>query len=193
MIRLATEADIPQILAVYAPYVEHTTHTFEYCVPTQAAFRDRFCAITEKFPWLVWEEDGTVLGYAYGSTLFERTAYQWCAEVSIYLAPQIQGRGVGRRLYTALEQILFFQGYRVLQALVTQENEGSLGFHQALGYRAVAKLPACGVKFGRWLGVTYLEKRTEIGEIPSIPPVSFLSIVNNDRKFLKILDILSLS
>ena len=89
-----------------------------------------------------------------------------------------------------LAELLRFQENRVLQALVTQENEGSLGFHQALGYRAVAKLPACGVKFGRWLSVTYLEKRTEIGEIPSIPPVSFLSIVNNDRKFLKILDIL---
>ena len=193
MIRLATQDDIPQILAIYAPYVENTTYTFEYDVPTQDAFLHRFRAITEKFPWLVWEEMGTVLGYAYASTLFERAAYGWCAEVSIYLAPEAQGRGVGRRLYSALENILFFQGYRVLQALVTQENAGSLAFHQALGYTLAAVIPACGVKFGRWLGVAYLEKRSEIGEIPSIMPDSFLSIVNNDRKLAKILDILSLS
>ena len=93
MIRLAAHADLPAILAIYAPYVENTTYTFEYDVPTLESFTARFDAITAQFPWLVWEDDGRVLGYAYGSAPFERAAYQWCAEVSIYLAPEIQGKG----------------------------------------------------------------------------------------------------
>ena len=193
MIRLATVGDVPAILAVYGPYVEKTTHTFEYEVPSLTAFTERFQAITEEFPWLVWEEDGRVLGYAYGSAPFERAAYRWCGEVSVYLAPEAQGRGIGRRLYSALEQILAFQGYRVIYAIVTSENEVSLAFHRALGYRKTAELPGCGVKFGRWLGITYLEKRINIGETPSNMPEKFMSIVKDDRKIVKILDILSLS
>lgn len=193
MIRLAAEADLPQILAIYGPFIETTTHTFEYAVPTLEEFTPRFRAITAQFPWLVWEEEGRVLGYTNGSAPYVRAAFSWCAEVSVYLAPEAQGRGVGRRLYTALEKLLVLQGYRVIYAIVTDENEGSLSFHKALGYREIARLPRCGVKFGRWCGVVYLEKRLEIGEIPSNLPESFLSIVNNDRKFAKILDILSLS
>jgi phosphinothricin acetyltransferase len=193
MIRLAVEADLPAILEIYRPYVENTTYTFEYDLPTMEAFTCRFQTITAKFPWLVWQEEGCVLGYAYGSTLFERAAYGWCAEVSIYLCPEAQGRGIGRKLYTALEKLLFLQGYRVLQALVTEENVGSLKFHEAMGYRTVATLPDCGMKFGRWLSVAYLEKRSEIGKIPSIMPTAFSSIVNSDRNIDKILEVLSLS
>ena len=193
MIRIATEADIPAMLAVYAPYVEQTTHTFEYDVPSREAFLARFRTITAKYPWLVWEENGVVLGYAYGSTMLERAAYSWCADVSIYLSPEIQGKGVGRRLYHALEQILFYQGYRILYAIITPENFRSRGFHETMGYRVVAELPACGMKFGRWLGIIYMEKRAEMVEIPSKMPERFLSIVNNDRKISEILDILSLS
>ncbi len=192
-IRIAALADVPQLLAVYAPYVLNTTHTFEYTVPTEAEFQERFRAISAQFPWLVWEEDGRILGYAYGSAPFERAAYRWCAEVSIYLAPEIWGRGIGRRLYNALERILWLQGYRVLYALVTDENGPSLAFHRRLGYEEVARLSGSGIKFGRWLGVVWLEKRSQIVEIPSRMPESFLSIVENDRKFVKILDILTLS
>lgn len=192
-IRVATEADTAQILAVYVPYILHSTHTFEYTVPSEAEFRERLRVISTQFPWLVWEEDGRILGYAYGSAPFERAAYRWCAEVSIYLTPEVRGKGIGRRLYAALEQILWLQGYRVLYALVTDENAESLAFHRSLGYKEVARLPRSGVKFGRWLGVVWLEKRSQIVEIPSQMPETFLSIVENDRKFAKILDILTLS
>ena len=67
MIRIATTADIPAILAIYGPYILHTTRTFEYTVPTEAEFTTRFLSYTRQFPWLVWEENGQVLGYAYGS------------------------------------------------------------------------------------------------------------------------------
>ena len=94
MIRFATQADLPAILDIYGPYVLHTAVSFEYSVPTLEEFTDRFRSITAQFPWLVWEEDGKILGYAYGSLPFGRAAYRWCSASSIYLAPEAQGRGM---------------------------------------------------------------------------------------------------
>ena len=133
MIRIATPEDLPQILAIYGPYVRDTTHSFEYEIPTMAAFARRFEDITAQFPWLVWEENGKVLGYAYGSLPFSRAAYRWSCEASIYLAPQAQGKGIGRRLYAALEEILKRQGYQKVYAIITQENTGSIAFPEKLG------------------------------------------------------------
>lgn len=193
MIRIATEKDIPAILAIYGPYVEDTTVSFEYTVPTEEAFLERFRGITAQFPWLVWEEEGKVLGYAYGSPPYARAAYGWCAEPSVYLAPEAHRKGIGTALYAALEKILALQGYQVLYALVTSENGPSMAFHEKNGYSLRAEFPACAWKFGRSLGVTWLEKRLKAVEIPSIPPVSWLSIVSNDQKLIDILDSLSLS
>ena len=125
MIRIATEADIPQMLAIYAPYVENTTYSFEYTPPTFETFAQRFANYTAQCPWLVWEEDGRVLGYAYGSLPFERAAYAWCAEVSIYLSPESHGKGIGRALYEALENLLWKQGYRIIYALITSATASS--------------------------------------------------------------------
>ena len=105
-IRLATKQDVPRILEIYAPYIENTAISFEYTVPSLEEFTQRFLDITAQFPWLVWEENGTILGYAYGSRPFKRTAYQWSAEASIYLCPEARGQGIGRKLYAALEQLL---------------------------------------------------------------------------------------
>ncbi len=192
MVRIATKEDIPQILEIYAPYVENTTYTFEYSVPTLKEFTARFAAITAQFPFLVWEEAGQVLGYAYGSAPFERAAYGWCSEVSIYLAPQIQGKGVGRKLYTLLEEILWRQGYQVIFSLVTSENQGSVEFHKRLGYSRSFVCPQCGFKFGRWLDVIWLEKRRKTVEFPSNTPVAWRSVVENDGKLRDILAKLSL-
>ena len=90
-----------------------TAYTFEYAVPTEAEFAARFERIHRFFPWLVWEENGRVTGYAYADRAFERAAYQWCADLSIYLSPDAQGKGVGRRLYGILEDFLRLQGYCV--------------------------------------------------------------------------------
>ena len=158
MIRNATENDIPAMLAVYKPYVENTTYSFEYDVPCTRSFTQRFYEHTAQFPWLVWEEDGRVLGYAYAGAPWERAAYRWSAEVSIYLAPEVQGKGVGRALYERLEEILTRQGYRMVYAIITEENTASIAFHAALGYRTVTTFRNCGYKQGRWLGVTWMEK-----------------------------------
>lgn len=193
MIRIATVADIPEMLAIYGPYVENTAYSFEYTVPSEESFTARFQSYTRQLPWLVWEEQGKVLGYAYGSLPFERAAYAWCGEVSIYLAPEVQGKGVGRKLYAALEEVMWRQGYRVIYSLITTENKGSLGFHEKLGYRICAEFSNCGFKFGRWLGIIWMEKRANIVEMPTQAPVPWRTIVESDRKFQEILDTLSLS
>lgn len=193
MIRIATSADLPAMLEIYAPYVRTTTYTFEYSVPTEETFHQRFSSITAQFPWLVWEENGQVLGYAYGSLPFERSAYAWCAEVSIYLSPDIQGKGIGKKLYTALEHILFLQGYRVIYAIITGENSHSIAFHEHMGYRSISLFPDCGFKFGRWLDVIWMEKRSNSVDLPTAPPAPWQTIVYNNEKLLDILSNLSIS
>ena len=193
MLRIATEQDVPAILEIYAPYVLTTTASFEYDVPSPEVFLDRFRNFTRQFPWLVWEEDGQILGYAYASPPYTRSAYAWCAEPTVYLRPEARGKGIGNKLYDALEKLLDFQGYHVLYALVTGENEASLQFHKKRGYVIRGDYPNCGFKFGRWLGLYWLEKRTKPVEIPSNVPTPWSTIMQDAQKFSDILDILSLS
>lgn len=193
MIRAAEKADVPAMLAIYAPYVLETTITFEYAVPALSEFEDRFSAVTEKLPWLVWEEKGAVLGYAYASLPFTRAAYAWCAEPSIYLRSDARGRGIGKRLYAALEAILLELGYVVSYAIITGENAPSLAFHYALGYRKCGELVNSGQKFGRWLDVYWLEKRLNSVETPRNPPIPWKEFSKNIQKFSDILGKMSLS
>jgi len=192
MIRIATEADVPQLLAIYAPYILNTTYTFEYDVPTEGEFLQRFRSLTVQFPWLVWEEDGKVLGYAYGSAPFERAAYRWCAEDSVYLLPEAQGRGIGTHLCLALEKVLFYQGYQRIYALITAENELSVAFHKKLGYTLRGEMPDAGIKFGRRIGVIWMDKAADFVDIPSTFPRSWSVIMQDGQTFSDILDILSL-
>ena len=176
MIRVATVDDIPAILNIYAPYIETSTATFEYDVPCLRSFTQRFLTITEKYPWLVWEEAGEILGYAYASAPYERAAFSWCAEPSVYLRPEAQGRGIGKKLYEGLEEILKKQGYQVLYALITDENAVSIRFHETCGYTQKVHFPDCGFKFGRWLGLIWMEKRLTPVTIPNKTPIRFVDI-----------------
>ena len=193
MIRIAVEEDVPAMLAIYAPYILTTTYTFEYEVPAQEEFLNRFRGITSQFPWLVWEEDGEILGYAYGSAPFERSAYRWCAEDSLYLSPEARGKGIGKKLLAVLEELLKIQGYHRIYAIITAENQISLNFHRKMGYSTVGHFPDCGWKFGRWLGVTWLDKELQTVESPKDFPVSWRTIIQDDQRFFDILDNLSLS
>ena len=175
-IRMATLADIPQILDIYGPYVLETAISFEYTVPTPEAFTQRFLHHTERFPWLVWEEDGQLLGYAYGSLPFERAAYGWCAEASVYLRPQAQGRGIGKALYGALEATLRRQGYRKVYAIITTANQPSIDFHRAVGYRHTATMPDCGYKFGKWYGTVWMEKELNAPGEDMAEPVKYQAL-----------------
>jgi len=180
-VRMATEKDIPQILKIYAPYILDTAVSFEYTVPNSDAFTQRFLSITAQFPWLVWEENGQILGYAYGSAPFERAAFQWCAEASIYLRPEAQGRGIGKTLYAELEALLRLQGYLKVYAIITSENQSSVAFHKAVGYQHVAAMPGCGFKLGRWHGIIWMEKLLNSVDLPSDPPLPIAVVVKNNE------------
>ncbi len=192
-IRIAREADIPAILEIYRPYVENTAVSFEYEAPSLEAFTERFCGYTRQFPWLVWEENGEIFGYAYAAAPFERAAFSWCAEPSIYLKKEARRQGIGSKLYDALEAILWRQGYEVLYALITTENPGSIAFHEARGYRTVGQLQNCGIKFSRRVGIVWMEKTSVSDEIPKEMPRPFPELVKNDRNFLRNLLKLSIS
>ena len=184
MIRFAREADIPRILDIYGPYVLNTAVSFEYTVPTLEEFTLRFRDITRQFPWLVWEENGQILGYAYGSLPFGRAAYRWVSASSIYLTPAAQGKGIGTKLYAALEDLLKRQGYRKTYAIITSDNPGSLRFHERTGFRFVAEFTDCGIKFGRNYSVVWMEKELKTGEIPEFFPNPVKQIVNVDSFIL---------
>ena len=193
MLRIAIDTDVPAILELYAPYILTSTATFEYDVPAEEEFLQRFRHITARFPWLVWEEEGKILGYAYASAPYTRAAFQWCAEPTVYLAPEAKGRGIARKLYSALEKLLEIQGYQVLYALITAENIPSIRFHQKFGYILQGDFPDCGFKFGRWLGLFWMEKRLNSVESPSNPPFPWSVIKQDAQRISNILDILSLS
>ena len=172
MIRAAGPRDVPAMLEIYRPYVLETAYTFEYEVPTLAEFTARFERISAQFPWLVWEKDGEILGYAYGDRAFSRAAYQWDADLSIYLRQDCLGQGIGRQLYERLEGLLRRQGYFVVYGIVTDYNAGSCAFHRAMGYRETARLENCGFKFGQWYGIVWFEKRLREGS-PTEPPTAW--------------------
>lgn len=183
MIRFATVADIPAILDIYGPYVKNTAISFEYSVPTLEEFTKRFEHITAQFPWLVWEENGTLLGYAYGSLPFGRAAYRWVAASSIYLAPEACGKGIGRKLYSALVGILTALGYRKIYAVITSDNPGSLRFHEKMDFRFLCEFPDCGIKFSKLYSVIWMEKDLKSEEIPNNFPMPVDRLVNVDSFF----------
>lgn len=173
MIRNAALSDLPVILDIYRPYILETAITFEYDVPTLAEFETRFRTTTDKYPWLVWEEDGEILGYAYAGPFHSRAAYQWDADLSIYLRQDCRGKGIGKALYTELEYRLRELGYHVLYGIVTSANAASCRFHEALGYHPIAVFENTGVKFGRWYGITWYEKRIREGIPEHAPMIPF--------------------
>ena len=165
IIRKACLEDAADILAIYAPYVENTAISFEYEAPSLEEFRHRMRHHMEKYPYLVAEQNGKLLGYAYAAAFHPRKAFQWLAETSIYLAPQAQGLGLGRRLYEALEKALRDMHIIDMYAIVaspSQEDEylthHSEQFHLHLGFETVARLDNCGYKFGHWYHVLWMKK-----------------------------------
>ena len=176
-VRSAKREDLAAVLAIYRHYVETTAYSFEYTAPSMDAFVARFEKICRQFPFFVWEEDGEILGYAYADAPFERAAYAWCAEPSVYLHPNARGRGIGKALYKALEEALTAQGYRNLYAIITTENADSIAFHKAVGYRHLAEFQNCGFKMGAWHGITWMEKQLNLVESPTRMPVAYEQIV----------------
>lgn len=172
-IRVAGPEDGAAVAAVYEPFVVGTGISFETEAPAAAEMSRRIAARLRDYPWLVAEVDGRVVGYAYGSRLRERAAYDWSVEVSIYLAEGFHGRGIGRRLYGALLSVLRRQGYVTAYAGITLPHAASVGLHEALGFSPVGVYPRVGWKQGSWydVGWWWLALRDPCDE-PD-PPVPF--------------------
>lgn len=179
MIRFAAAKDAAELLEIYAPYVTGTTVSFEYEVPAVEEFRRRVEETSARYPYLVWEEDGALLGYAYAHPYAARPAYQWSAELTVYLRQAVSRRGLGSQLYGALMELLRLQGVRNVYGCVTAENTASVAFHHALGFREAGRFSQVGYKLGRWLDVLWLEKAIASGGEPQ-PLVSFPQ-VDRDR------------
>ena len=154
-LRVARANDAEAISAIYAPYVMNTCVTFETVPPTPAEFVRRIEETLAGYPYLVWEEDGRILGYAYAHRYAERAAYGWAAEASIYLAPEAHGSGAARKLYGALMEILRQMNCIHLYAKVAHPNPRSEAFHRLAGFKQTAFLEDIGFKHGRWIGLTY--------------------------------------
>ncbi|MGZ5181222.1 MAG: N-acetyltransferase family protein [Ramlibacter sp.] len=165
-IRPSTDADLPAITAIYAHHVLHGTGTFETTPPTESEMAGRRADVLAKgLPWLVIEQDGRVLGYAYCQWFKPRPAYRYSAEDSIYLHPDAAGRGLGRQLLTALLAQAEAVGVRKLIAVIGDSaNAGSVGVHRALGFQPVGTIASCGWKFGRWLDIVLMDKVIGAGD-----------------------------
>ena len=175
-IRVATPADLPAILAIYAPYIKETTFTFEYEVPSAEEFALRMEHIQAKYPWLVLEEEGVVVGYAYGSPFNERAAYGWTADLSVYLDKNCRGRGNGRKLYECLMRLLQLQGIRNVYGIVTDPNPVSYQFHTDMSFVEKGHFEHIGYKMGKWLNVNFMAKDIAPAVDDPAPVVPFHSL-----------------
>jgi phosphinothricin acetyltransferase len=159
-LRASTEQDVPAITAIYGHHVTHGTGTFETTPPTEADMAARRADVLSKgLPYLVAENDGQVLGFAYCQWFKPRPAYRFSAEDSIYLHPDAAGQRIGTKLLTELMKQAEATGLRKLIAVIGDSaNARSIGVHRAVGFRHVGTIQSCGWKFGRWLDIVMMEK-----------------------------------
>ena len=175
-IRMATEADSARLLAIYAQYMD-TAVTFEYALPSEQEFAARIAGVRAQYPYLICEDAGRTLGYAYAHAAWQRAAYQWCVELSIYVDMRERGKGVGTKLYGVLQALLRAQGVKSAYACVAVPNAASEALHARCGFTRAGVYRKAGYKNGAWHDVVWFEKiLAEHGENPAPPcPVSALS------------------
>lgn len=179
-IRTATPDDARRLLDIYAPYVAETAVSFEYDVPSPEEFRARMDDVLRKYPYLVAERQGELLGYAYTHAFVGRAAYDHSAETTIYVRKGDTRTGVGRALYEALENISAAQHILNLYACIgypeTEDSHltmNSLRFHEHMGYRTVGTFRNCGYKFDTWYHMAWLEKVIGTHEADPDPVIPF--------------------
>ena len=158
VIRSASERDGAACAAIYAPYVTDTAVTFEIDPPGADEMAGRIATAARTHAWLVLEDEGRVVGYAYGSPFKARAAYRWASEVSIYLEPGRRRTGAGRALYEALFSRLAERGFRTVVAGMTLPNEASVGLHTAMGFEAVGTYRHIGWKHDAWHDVAWMQR-----------------------------------
>ena len=170
VVREATAADIPAIAALYADEVVHGVATYEYEVPAPAEMRRRWRHLVERgFPYLVAGLEGRFAGYAYAGPYRGRIGYQWTVEDTVYVHPDLHGRGVGRALLGELIERCTAIGFRQMVAVIGDgDNRASVELHARLGFRTVGVFPGLGRKHGRWLDLVQMQRA--LGEGDATPP-----------------------
>jgi len=166
--------DAKELLAIYAPYVEKTAVSFEYDVPSILEFEERIIKISSKFPYIKAVENGEIIGYAYANTFKPRKAYDFSVETTIYIKKDNRKSGVGKALYSALEDSLKKMGIQSMNACITYPNVSdeysstdSFVFHSKIGFSVVGRFTEIGYKFGKWYDMIWMQK--SIGDRKNIP------------------------
>ena len=166
VIRDARPEDAARLVEIYAPYIKGTAVSFEYEVPTVEEFETRIRKISAKYPYLVCEKDGRIVGYVYAGQYSAREAYSWTVTTSIYLDENCRRQGIGTALYAELEKRLKERGIiNLLAGVAYAEKEDeylthdSVKFHEKEGYKKVAHMEAVGKKFDRWYDLIWMQKR----------------------------------
>ncbi|MFV0352508.1 MAG: GNAT family N-acetyltransferase [Oscillospiraceae bacterium] len=185
-IRYATQQDVPSMLAIYAPYVKETLVSFEYEVPTPQDFAARVKALQPDMPWIVYEEDEKILGYAYASRFGVRAGFDWSAETSVYLDKEAQGKGVGQKLYQILFGLMQAMGYATLYARIAVPNMQSEKFHLKMGFTCEAVLKKVGFKFDSFVDLAYYTLQLCPKDHPLPKPRKLKDLTDDElRPFIK--------
>ncbi len=164
-IRLATTGDAAAVAGIYAPYCEGSAVSFEQVAPAAEEMAQRIATVIAQRPWIVLEDDGAVVGYAYAGLHNERWAYRWSVNTAIYISRTHQRRGAGRALYSALFDLLRRLGYYRAIAGITLPNPASVGLHEAMGFELVGVYGDIGYKLGAWRDVAWYQ--ASIQPVPS--------------------------
>jgi phosphinothricin acetyltransferase len=175
-IRIARDDDAAAIHAIYAPHVESGTATFENAVPGADAMRERIRARLPHYPWLVWDEGGAVLAYAYAGRFRERAAYDWIAETSIYVHPAAQRRGIARRLYGVLLDAMRLQGLTQAVGVITLPGAASVALHESMGFTPAGVWRQAGWKLGQWWDVGVWQRELQPSTPAPAPVRSFAEL-----------------
>lgn len=157
-IRLAGEEDARQVQTIYAPIVRDTIISFEVEIPSVDEMARRIAKVSRDYPWLVCEDGGELLGYAYASRHRERAAYQWSVEATVYIREGQRRSGVGKALYAALFPLLVMQGYVNAYAGIALPNPGSVRLHESIGFTPIGVFQRIGFKFGAWIDVSWWQR-----------------------------------
>lgn len=158
-IRPAIPADVPAMVAIYGYFIEHTAVSFEVEVPSVEEFTQRVATIQKEYPWLVCVVDGHVAGYAYASEHRSRASYRFTKEVSVYMDSEFRGKGIARKLYEAVFELLRPTEVHTVLAGMTEPNPASRAFHTSMGFSLVGTYSEVGQKFGKWHDVSWYERR----------------------------------
>ncbi|WP_199096151.1 GNAT family N-acetyltransferase [Dyella sp. ASV21] len=179
MIRIARADDAAAVHAIYTPSVLDGVETFETEPPGVDAMRERIITRLRQYPWLVWEEHGRVLAYAYASRFRERAAYDWIAETSIYVHADARRRGIASRLYRGLLDSMRLQGLNQAVGVITLPGQASVAMHEAMDFTPAGVWRSAGYKLGRWWDVGVWQKELQAPGNPPQPVRPFVQLVDD--------------